>query len=68
MDFFLRPARLILYLAVAQPADNRHRATHENNESSVLSGVWLSAVGGATFANNEIDGLILDTTFKMIRQ
>jgi hypothetical protein len=34
----------------------------------VLSGVWLSALGVATFANNELDGLILDTTFNVIRQ
>jgi hypothetical protein len=34
----------------------------------VLSGVWLSALAAAALVNNEIDGLILDTTFKVIRQ
>jgi hypothetical protein len=34
----------------------------------VLSGVWLTALAAAAFVNNEIDGLILDTTFKVIRQ
>jgi hypothetical protein len=34
----------------------------------VLSGVWLSASAAATLVNNEIDGLILDTVFKVIKQ
>jgi hypothetical protein len=35
--------------------------------SSVLSGVWLGAVAAAALVNNETDGLILDTTFKVTR-
>jgi hypothetical protein len=37
-------------------------------EFSVLSGVWVSAVGTTVICNNEIDGLVMDTTFKVIRQ
>jgi hypothetical protein len=68
LDFVLRPGRLSLYLAVPQPDDSRHRVTHDHYEYSALSRVWLTALWGATFANNEIDGLILDTRFKAIRQ
>jgi hypothetical protein len=57
-----------LYLTVPQPDENRHRVDHNDFEDSVLSGVWLSALATAALVNNEIDGLILDTTFKMIRQ
>jgi hypothetical protein len=35
---------------------------------SVLSGVWSSALAPAALVNNEINGLILDTMFKAIRQ
>jgi hypothetical protein len=35
---------------------------------TVLSGVRLSALAAAALVNNEIDGLILDTTFNVIRQ
>jgi hypothetical protein len=34
----------------------------------VLSGVWLSALAAAALVDNEIERLILDTTFKVIRQ
>jgi hypothetical protein len=67
-DFFARPGRLFLYLAVPQPDDNRHRVNHNDFEYSVLSSVCLSALVAAALVNNEIDGLILDTTFKKIRQ
>jgi hypothetical protein len=55
-------------LAVPQSDDNHHRINHNDFEYSVLSGVWLSALAAAALVNNKIDGLILDTTFKMIRQ
>jgi hypothetical protein len=67
-DFHARPGRLVLYLAVSQPYDNRHRVNHNDFEYSALLGVWLSVLVAAALVNNEIDGLILDTTFKMIRQ
>jgi hypothetical protein len=34
----------------------------------VLSGVWLSALAAGALVKNEIDGLILDRTFKVNRQ
>jgi hypothetical protein len=67
-DFLARPGRLALYLAVPQPDDNRHQVNHNDFEYSVLSGVWLSALAAAALINSEIDGLLLDTTFKVIRQ
>jgi hypothetical protein len=67
-DFLARHGRLVLYLAVPQPDDNRHRVNHNDFEYSVLSGVWLSALVAAALVNNEIDGFILDTTFNVIRQ
>jgi hypothetical protein len=67
-DFLARPGQLVLYLAVPQPDDNCHRVNHNDFEYSVLSGVWLNALPAAALVNNEIDGLILDTTFKVIRQ
>jgi hypothetical protein len=35
---------------------------------SLLSGVSLTALAAAALVNNEVDRLILDTTFKVIRQ
>jgi hypothetical protein len=67
-DFLAPPGRFVLYLAAPQPDDNRHRVNHNDFEHFVLSGVWLSALAAAALVNNEIEGLILDTTFKVIRQ
>jgi hypothetical protein len=67
-DFLARSGRLVLYLAVPHPDDNRHQVNHNDFECSVLSGVWLSALAAAALVNNEIDGLILDTKFKVILQ
>jgi hypothetical protein len=67
-DFLARPGQLVLYLAVPQPDDNRHRVKHNDFGYSVLSGVWLSALTAAAIVNNEIDGLILEIMFKVIRQ
>jgi hypothetical protein len=67
-DFLARPGQLVLYLAVPQPDNNRHQVNHNDFEYSVLSGVWLSALAAATLVNNDIDGLILDAMFKVIRQ
>jgi hypothetical protein len=57
-----------LYLAVSQPDNNHRRVNHNGFGYSVLSDVWLSALAAAVLVNNEIDGFILDTTFKVIRQ
>jgi hypothetical protein len=37
-------------------------------EFSVMSGVWVSAVGEPVIYNIEIDGPAMDTTFRVIRQ
>jgi hypothetical protein len=57
-----------LYLAIPEPDDSRHLVIHDHHEYSRLFGVSLSAPGVATLAINEIDGLVLDTTFNVIRQ
>jgi hypothetical protein len=65
--FLTRPGRFIMTLAGSEEED-RHRIIHNDMEFSVLSGVWISAVGAAIICNNEINGLVMETTFKVIRQ
>jgi hypothetical protein len=65
--FLTRPGRLFLILAASEE-DDCHQIIHNDMEFSVLSGVWVSAVGAAVIYNHEIDDLVMDTTFKVIRR
>jgi hypothetical protein len=56
-----------LTLAASEDVD-RHRIIHNDIEFYVLSGVWVSSVGAAVICNNEIDRLVMDTTFRFIQQ
>jgi hypothetical protein len=63
-----QPGRLSLNLATPQPDDQRHKVRLEGNEFSVLSGFWASPFAASILAENEIDRLIMDMTFRVMRQ
>jgi hypothetical protein len=62
------PGRLSLCVALPQPDDQRHKVQVDGVEFSVLSGFWVSPYAASILTENEIDGLIMDTTFKVLRQ
>jgi hypothetical protein len=63
-----RPGHLTLKLTVPELDDARHRISQDGNELSVSSGCWVSPYAAAILRENEVDGLIMDTTFKVTRQ
>lgn len=67
-DTFLNlPGWLCLRLCETKRYDGRERYTHEGNERSIMSGFWVQTQAPSILTDNEIDGLIMDTTFKVLR-
>ena len=62
------PGRLSLTLVVPEVDDGRDRVRHDGNEYVVSSGSWLSPFAHSVLTENEVDGVILDTTFTVMRQ
>jgi hypothetical protein len=66
--FLSVPGWLCLRLGEAKRYDRRERYIHNGNERAILSGYWVHGKAPSIFTNgNQIDGLIMDTTFTVLR-
>jgi hypothetical protein len=67
--FLARPGWVELRLVPPRDGDGLERITLEDGRVfSVVSGYWIHPRAPAIMQENPIDGLIMDTTFKVIRQ
>jgi hypothetical protein len=66
--FLSVPGWLCLRLGEAKQYDGRERYIHEGNQHAILSGYWVHGKAPSILTtDNQIDGLIMDTTFKVLR-
>jgi hypothetical protein len=65
--FLRRPGWLDLTLVRPRPGDHLDRVTLDGTRWSIVSGTWVHPRAPAILENNRIDGLIMDTTFRVIR-
>jgi hypothetical protein len=63
------PGWLSLNLFLRQPADEGKLEPYdyEGSRWSIDSGIWVHPLAPSILTENEIDGIVLDTTFKVIR-
>jgi hypothetical protein len=66
-DFLSLPELLGLNLAPLSFGDYRKSYDHNATNYSVLSGYWVAPQARSILHNNEIDGLIMDTPFRVMR-
>jgi hypothetical protein len=67
-DFLALPGLLGLRLARPSVHDKLEPYTHNNTGYSILSGYWVSPLAESILRENEVDGLIMDTTFRVMRR
>jgi hypothetical protein len=67
VDFLALPGLLGLNLSEPSSRDKRLQSfTHSDHEWSILSGYWVSPFAESILRDHEIDGLIMDTTFRVM--
>jgi hypothetical protein len=57
---------MFLTLALLQDGEHLGKYFHEGTEYSVLSVCWISPLAPSVLNDNEVDGLVMDTTFTVI--
>jgi hypothetical protein len=67
-DFLALPGLLGLNLAVRLSDERLEPYEYKKQTYSILSGYWVSPLAESILRENEIDGLIMDTTFRVMRQ
>jgi hypothetical protein len=67
-DFLSLSGLLGLNLAFPNFGDHRESYDHNGTDHSVLSSYWVAPQARSILLNGEIDGLIMDTTFRVMRQ
>jgi hypothetical protein len=67
-DFLGLPGLLGLDIAPPSFGERLQTYTYQDKAYSILSGYWVSPLAKSIIEGNEIDGLIMDTTFRVMSQ